>query len=263
VFVATLESSLVSIESDVLGNWDTTGLDGGYTLLLAVGSSSSSKEASIEVVVDNTVPVAQISSPSGVGSIGNTITITGTAFDKYIDHYTLEYGGSSVPTAFEEILTVYRSVSGEALGTWTTDGLNGTYLLRLRVVDLAGTTSTDSVALTIVNLTDPTKAAVASVGLPLTYPVPNPFDLNVTAECSLNYILTGNFDTKIYLFDFAGKLMWQQAFPAGTSGGKSGSNSPAWNGLDLTGARVSKGLYFYQVVADGKVIARGKIILIN
>ena len=87
--------------------------------------------------------------------------------------------------------------------------------------------------------------------------------MNEISECSLNYSLTGNFATKIYLFDFSGKLIWQQSYTAGGNGGKAGSNDPVWDGLDLAGARAGKGLYFYQVVADGKVIARGKIILIN
>jgi hypothetical protein len=96
--------------------------------------------------------------------------------------------------------------------------------------------------------------------------MPNPFirsGTTGTTETTFNYSLAGNFNASIYLFDMNGGLVWQKTYSAGDNGGKAGQNNPAWDGKDLYGSSVVNGVYLYQVTADKKVVARGKLILLN
>ncbi|OGC08437.1 hypothetical protein A3F86_03370 [candidate division WOR-1 bacterium RIFCSPLOWO2_12_FULL_45_9] len=265
VFVATIESKAASVESGVLGSWDTAGLNGEHKIRLRSFSASGANtiEASLTVYVDNTTPEAGITSPASGATIGGQALIIGTASDQYLNKYLLEYGEGSSPASFEQIIEGWTSVAGGVLGTWETTGLSGSYIIRLTVYGKVGDSVTTSVVVTVQNATDPTKTAQQQTGLPLTYAVPNPFDRTVTAEIQFGYTLAGNFATRIYLFDLTGNLAWQKSYSAGADGGKAGVNTPTWDGKDLFGAEVANGIYLYQVVADQAVIAKGKIIILK
>ena len=259
----TLEASLISIESGVLGTWDTLGYNAEYTLRLRVFSNSSdTEEVEVVVFVDNVTPEAEISSPSQGSSVEGRVTIVGTAEDEFFERYLLEYGEGASPSQFERIRESYNPVDGGTLADWETAGLEGIYTIRLKVYDKADTSATQSIQVNISSL-PPTKEAEPQSGLPLTFALPNPFDRNNTSEITFNYVLEGNFNTKIYLFDLSGNLIWQKSYLAGENGAKSGENNPPWNGTDLYGRRVPNGVYIYQVVADRKVIAKGKVIVLN
>lgn len=267
--VTTVETSTVSVESGLLGSWDSNGNNGQYTLRLKVFSAIlSSDEAEVNIFADNTTPEAGISLPADGATVEGRVTIVGTAEDQYFDKYDLEYGEGASPLSFEKIEnhpgqeSYYVSVEASALGTWETAGLNGIYTLRLTAYDKAGTSSTASISLNIYNALPPTKEVEAQTGMVQTYALPNPFNRASDSGATFNYNLTGNFNTKIYLFDITGNLIWQKSYQAGENGGKSGVNNPSWTGANLFGERVPNGVYIYQVVADQKVLARGKIIII-
>lgn len=99
--------------------------------------------------------------------------------------------------------------------------------------------------------------------LPPTFILPNPFDRSATAEAAFVYQLAGNFNTRIYLFDLNGNLVWQKSYLAGDNGGKSGLNNPGWNATNLFSEAVVNGVYIYQIVAENKIIGRGKVIVLN
>jgi len=260
--ILTIESSVISIESATLGTWDTTGLNGEYTLHLQVfGTGGGSEETSVAVILDNTVPTAEITSPTAGQTIDGQTIIVGTANDNYFSNYILEYGVGASPTSFERISRSYVAVLGGALATWETTGLDGSYTIKLSVYDQAGASTTNSRQVTIANTAEPTKEAKAQAGLPLAYALPNPF--STTSEISFNYTLEGNFATKIYLLDISGNLIWQKSYAAGINGGKSGANNPSWNGVVLFGTTVKNGVYIFQIVADNKAIARGKLIVLK
>jgi thermitase len=250
------------VESGTLGSWATYGLNGPFTIELNVFASDlSSREAAISVVVDNTTPEAAIHFPAGGSSVGGTIMVTGEAADPYFDYYTLEYGAGSDPLFYTTMGTFYSSVDAGALGTWETAGLSGSYTLRLKVFDKAGTVSTTSETINILEAR-PTKEVQPQTNLPPTFALPNPFDRSVSGEVSFSYKLEGNFNATIYLFDLNGGLIWRRTFAAGENGGKWGQNDPVWNGNNLFSEKVPNGLYFYQITADQKIIGRGKIIVL-
>ncbi|MBU0671734.1 MAG: S8 family serine peptidase [Candidatus Margulisbacteria bacterium] len=262
--VATIETSTASVESGVLGSWNTAGINGQYIIRLQVESvSSNTEESQVSVYVDNSTPEATIYYPADGASIAGTLTILGTAEDQYIDHFVLDYGQGASPASFVTIKTAYSSVSGGILGTWETAGLNGQYAVRLRVYDKVGNVVTKTVTLTLQNSGPVAKEAEPQPGFPIVYTSENPFDKSETSEITFIYTLAGNFDTKIYLFDLSGNLVWQKSYSTGENGGKSGVNNPSWTGQDSNGAYVSNGVYLYQVVADGRPLARGKLIILN
>lgn len=260
---SVIAGSSVSVESGLLATWDTNSFNGAQSLRLNVfAADGSSSEADVSVIVDNTTPEAAITSPAAGASVKDSISIIGKASDQYLDHYTLAYGAGSSPSSFQNIGTFYVSVESGALGTWETAGLSGPYTLRLLVVDKAGNSSVESVALTILSAS-PTKQVIAQGTLAPTYALPNPFNNRPnSAEMSFAYSLAGNFDTTIYLFDLNGNLIWRNNYAAGENGGKAGSNSPTWNGQDLYGVKVANGVYIYQITAGQKIIARGKVIVL-
>ena len=263
-FTATIKASSSSVETSVLGIWDTLGYDGEYTIKLRVfsSSSSSSEETQVTVYVDNTTPEAVISSPVQGASLEGKVAISGTANDTYFDRYTLEYGQGTSPSVFELIEQSYVAVNSGLLATWETTGLTGVYTLKLTAYDEVGNSSSESRQVTILAAA-PTKEVDPQPGLPLTYALPNPFNRASTSEVTFNFILDGNFNTRIYLFDLSGALIWRKSYSAGENGAKSGANNPAWNAVDLFGASVVPGIYFYQVVTDKRALARGKIIILN
>lgn len=263
VFVATIETSTSSVESGKLGNWETTGVNGEHTIRLRVFTNKTgTEEDEVLVYVDNITPEVEITYPIDGATIEGKVTIRGTAKDRYFERYVLEYGEGTSPSSFEKIKESYVSVDTGVLGTWETAGLEGLYTIRLTAYDKADTSATKSITVNI-QLAPPTKEAEPQPSLPLTYALPNPFIRTVTSEVTFNYSLQGNFNTKIYLFDLSGNLIWQKSYLAGENGGKSGANNPPWDGKDHFGANVPNGVYLYQIVTDNRVIAKGKIIVLN
>ena len=262
--VATLAASAVTVEAiGVLGTWESGSFNGQHSIRLTVFSTGAdTEEVEVTVYVDNLTPEAEITFPADGATIEGSVTVLGTAEDQYLDHFVLEYGQGESPLSYEKINESYVSVSNGALGTWETAGLEGIYTLRLTVDDRVGRSVVRTLKVNIKG-TSPTKEAEPQPGLPLTYALPNPFDLSATSEVTFNYTLEGNFNVRIYLFDLSGNMIWQDSYLAGENGGKSGANNPAWDGSSLFGDRVSNGVYIYQVVADHKVIAKGKIIILN
>jgi len=262
--VATIETSMISVESSTLGTWDTTGLNGEYTLHLSVSSTGgSTEETTVTFFVDNLTPEATITSPANNDTVTGSLTIVGTAEDQYLDNYVLEYGAGASPTSYQTIKLSYASATAGALGTWETAGLDGQYTIRLTVTDRVGRAVVRTVLVTLQNGGSITKEVEPQAGLPITYSLPNPFDRSSASSVTLNYNLSGNFNCKIYIFDLSGSLVWQQSYAAGDDGGKAGDNNPTWAGVDSSGRRVNNGVYLYQVIADQKPLATGKIIILN
>ncbi len=265
-FVVTIETSTTSIEGALLGTWDSTAYNGDHTIKLRVFSTQGlSEEASILVHVDNTTPEAVIGNLVTGETLTGKITITGEALHSdYFDHYVLQYGEGSSPATFETITEVYASVEGGVLGSWETIGLNGEYTVKLIAVDQMGKNVEQTVTINLQNSATPTKEVEPQSGtFPLTFALPNPFDRGSYSEITFNYNLDANFLTKIYIFDLNGNLIWQNAYAAGANGGKSGANNPAWDGTNVYGSSVENGVYLYQIIADNRVLARGKIIVLN
>jgi thermitase len=264
IVLSTLNSSSVAVEGGKLGSWQTSAFNGAYTLRLRVYTvGSATEEARAAVVVDNISPEAEILSLVDGLTLEGRASIYGSAKDQNFDHYVLEYGTGQTPAVFERIGQSFVAANSDLLGTWETSGLDGVYTLRLTAFDKAGGALSKAVWVNVRTFSEPMRQASLQPGLPLTYVLPNPFNLREVSTATFNYTLEGNFDTRIYLFDLSGALIWQKSYTAGQNGGKSGANNPVWDGTNLYGVIVPNGIYIYQVVSEKKIIAKGKIIVLN
>jgi hypothetical protein len=201
--------------------------------------------------------VATILSPTNNASIEGKIIIVGTATDTNLDYYSLTYGEGSAPSRFENIGTYHVAVDGGMLGSWETTGLSGTYTLKLTALDKAGNSSAESIAVNISGGAQPVEESAAAVTCG-----PNPFNAS-SDSFHFSYNLSSNFATTIYVFDLTGNLLWKNSYFPGENGGKSGANTPGWNGRDSSDSALPNGIYIYQVISNQKIIGRGKIIFLR
>jgi len=254
---STITTSTTKVLSSVLGTYTTTATsDGTYTLkLTAENSDPKTTEATRAIIIDNTSPTAEITSPITSATITDSVTISGTASDLNMYYYNLEYSTDGI--TFEKINSGTSSVSGGSLGYWNTAGLSGTYTIRLQATDKAEHTSTKSISVTVNNPAVDQKTASTQ-----SYSSPNPFNPSTQNQTYLSYTLLNNFNTSVYLFDITGKLIFKRNFLSGEDGGKAGQNLVPWNGKDNFGSTVGNGIYIYKVVTEGKIITKGKIIIL-
>jgi len=59
-----------------------------------------------------------------------------------------------------------------------------------------------------------------------------------------------------------GEMVWTRHFSAGEMGGQAGYNAVAFNGIsDISGLPLGNGIYVYKIVAEGRVIGKGHIVI--
>jgi ligand-binding sensor domain-containing protein len=123
----------------ILASWDTAGLDGIYAIRL-VAHDKSQHEAihSVSVVVDNTDPTAEITSPQNYDQVGGVVELRGTATDDNFGEYTVEYGEGPSPQAWtlaSEVARYTTSVTKGKLFDWFTGDKVEIFTLRVTVKD--------------------------------------------------------------------------------------------------------------------------------
>ncbi|MFO0833155.1 MAG: hypothetical protein U0637_15085 [Phycisphaerales bacterium] len=129
-----------SVINDPLGSWNTTSPlvpDGLYDLRVnAVDASGNIVTVDTGVTVDNTAPVASLTSPAPCDDVSGVVTIIGVANDAHMSGWVLSYS-SPLTGGWVPISTGTANISG-VLGTWNTSGLPScAYTLRLLVSDRA------------------------------------------------------------------------------------------------------------------------------
>ncbi|OGC05188.1 hypothetical protein A2276_04535 [candidate division WOR-1 bacterium RIFOXYA12_FULL_43_27] len=253
---STIATSTAKVVSGTLATYTTTTTnDGTHTIKLSAENTSPvTRETTRTVIIDNTSPTAEITSPASGATMTSSVTFEGSASDANLLYYTLEHSLDGV--TYTNIGTYTTNVTGGTLGTWNTSGLNGTYTVKLNVVDDAGHSTSKTISLTINNPTNNKSVTGQSVASP------NPFNPSTENYTYLTYTLNGNFNTSVYLFDLTGRLIFKKNCLAGEDGAKAGQNKVAWNGKDNFGSVVSNGAYIFKVVSDGTVVGSGKIIVL-
>jgi len=185
-------------------SWEVTDLESGITstagcdgavlteetegMVVACSATSEGGETteSVTVMIDTTLPTANISDPEDGQTVNETVDVIGTADDEHFQSYTLEIYNSEdeLTTCTNESET---AVDDDVLGTCNTTALaDGDYYALLTVTDAAGNTSTDRVDFSVdntapvVEITSPSDGAtlqgtttltatIQEVTLPLTY----------------------------------------------------------------------------------------------
>ncbi len=127
------------IMNDPFANWQTEGVvvDGAYQLEVK-GTDQCGNTATVlrNVAVDNTDPVALITSPTNCSYRCGVIAVTGTVSDAHIDQWVLDYTGGGLHGWSAPIAQGNANVVAGVLANWNTAGLPPCdYTLRLRVWD--------------------------------------------------------------------------------------------------------------------------------
>jgi subtilisin-like proprotein convertase family protein len=147
---------------DRLGTWNTQSggaavADGAYRIRYQ-GTDSCGRVSTVthDLTVDNTPPVALISSPVACQHLCGAVNITGTASDLHLSAWTLQYTGGDAHN-WVTIASGTGNINNGTLGTWNTSPLRPcAYVLRLVVSDTSqtacGTGSNSSEYYTGVNL---------------------------------------------------------------------------------------------------------------
>jgi hypothetical protein len=136
-------------------------------------------------------------------------------------------------------------------------GTSATYTASTRMANIYGRLGTAEVSVVVNNTTE----AGSLIGRVINYP--NPYSPARGETTGIRYMLSGNLETKIYIFDITGRLLWQRSFAAGSSGGRAGNNFVVFNGMTDLGTKLTNGLYLVKLTAGGKVLGSAKIVVLN
>lgn len=103
--------------------------------------------------------------------------------------------------------------------------------------------------------------SVQVMGTPLSYPTPfRPLD-KTSGNLRISYTLSKDAKVDIYVYDVGGKIILTKKFFSGSNGGRTGYNDFQWNGTTDFGGLVGNGIFVYKIIAEGKVIGTGKIVV--
>ena len=134
-------SSTIPVTHDLIAQWNTTGLDGIYTLRLKVGDDNASL---VTVLVANDISMEIIRPVSG-DTITTTYSIVGSAYCRDFDHFILDYRPSTSPENWTEIVYSSRPIFNDEMANWDTNDLpKEWYYLRLRLFSDTGQVDVDS-----------------------------------------------------------------------------------------------------------------------
>jgi hypothetical protein len=130
-----------TVINDPMAHWETVDLglaDGGYLLRARANDDCGNTAVEMrEVIIDNTWPTAEITSPEPCEYVEGEVAVTGTAFDANLASWTLQYTGGDA-SSWVTINSGATSIIEGPLGTWDTTLLRPcAYTLRLRVTDQA------------------------------------------------------------------------------------------------------------------------------
>ena len=118
-------------------NWDTASVpDGTYELRVTGTDQCGNDESAVATFeIDNTPPIAEITSPDACDRLDGTVQIRGSVSDANLLDWKLQYTGGS-QDSWVTIAQGSNAVSNGVLGTWDTSSLPRCgYTLRLTAFD--------------------------------------------------------------------------------------------------------------------------------
>jgi parallel beta-helix repeat protein len=222
--------------------------DGNYTYQVdAVSTETSVQAASVTgvVVVDTTMPTAQITAPAANSTLFNAVQIVGNALDSNFNNFKVEYGPTSGAGPWNLISSATTSVSNGTLSTWTTNDQtnsalvqNGDYLLRLTVTDRAGNSAVNSVPVSVSNL------VLSNIGVSSNM-------INTEASETTSIFFTINSSATVTI-----SIIPENQGPTGTPVYQTGKVCAAgacmftWDGKNNSGIVVPDEAYLYTIAAS-------------
>ncbi len=218
-------------------------------ILLALISFSAAAEAQVtigNILIDGVKALA--GDPLSATPV---VSVTATATSAVTGRITL--GGAAQAVTF-------LGGGGSFAGTVeiTTALADGTYALTVEVFDALGGGATSEVVPLFVQ----TAEDLVVQGKPLNYP--NPFDPGLAgATTTLAYTLSKASSISLSIHDLRGTPVAKMSFAAGGNGGRAGYNAVTWNGRSDAGQVAGNGIYVYLIIGEGKVLAKGKLMVLK
>ena len=124
-------------------------------------------------------------------------------------------------------------------------------------------TTTDEAIFEITPLYVQNNKAIIVQGVALFYP--NPFDPGntTTPTTAIGYTLSKPANVTLSIHDLTGMLIAKKTYAADANGGRAGYNAVTWDGRSDGGSLAGNGLYVCLIIADGKVIGKGKLTVLK
>ena|GEM_PF-826138 len=131
----------------------------------------------------------------------------------------------------------------------------GVHAVTLEARDTAGNISTKEVLELTVSI-----GPAGLVGPPISSPMP--FSTGGDDICTIAYQLNKDTDIAFYMHGPTGEIVWTRRYSAGENGGRAGYNALIFDGTsDITGAPLANGIYVFRIVAEGRAIGKGYIVI--
>lgn len=96
------------------------------------------------------------------------------------------------------------------------------------------------------------------IGRALCYP--NPFRQKEGGQ--IGYRLSKNMDIELHIYDMMANLIFKDIFFAGAMGGRAGYNKLTLDTATFNKFELSAGIYFFLLIYQGKIMAKGKMAVI-
>lgn len=240
----TIGTYTTPIYDDVLGFWNTEGLNGDYLISIkAADIVNNTASMMSKISVDNMLPIARIDGPGNNSVLKGKLSILGEANGLYFEKYCLSYAKEPSFDEWKSIRISTIPVKNGILTEWDTKSLNGTYCVKLIVHTSNGKVNEDKVVVFVDN-TAPIITRVTTN--PLTFDPNNP-KANFT---TINYTLSEEAKVTLNILDNDGNLI-KHLIPS--SFREEGMNSSVWDGKDNSKEKVAYGEYIYEIAATDSV----------
>lgn len=245
----TLVKTLTGTGSAISRAWDgkdetsTVVPDGNYTYYInavdpETGATSNQVAGFLEI--DNTPPIAEITSPASGEEVGGTIDIIGTVDDLYFGWQSyLYYGEGTAPSEWVEIQNLWGTVINDTLASWdTTQVTNGAYILRLDLTDFTGNRTITDVPISIYNLVINNPSANPNPFSPNNNGVEDYTLITASVPCNVNWTIDIKNSSDVLIKSIAGtgKIINYQ-----------------WDGKDSSNILAADGTYTYYINAHDPI----------
>lgn len=133
-----------AVINDGLGSWVTSSgpaavADGEYRVrVTGTDQCGHTRSVTRDVTVDNTVPVAVITSPVSCSSVNGLVRVVGSISDLHLSGWVLQYSGGN-SHGWVTIASGSSTINSDTIAVWNTAGLAPcAYTLRLVAADSSG-----------------------------------------------------------------------------------------------------------------------------
>lgn len=164
--------------------------------------------------------------------------------------------GTNVPDAFKPIKAAETNLNGKVADA----ALGALQVLQFgyKSSDNGHMTTAEITAVVQQYVAEQAAIAPAVIGQALFYPNP----ARQMEKPNLGYQLSKNMDIEIQMYDMMANRIFRNTFLAGTNGGKEGYNRLTLNLDTFSGHFLSAGVYFYLIIHNGHILAKGKVAVI-